>query len=253
VASKVIYDKVERERWEIAQRWERDFWVRTQHLRARYFKNYLWRLLSACRLVPKYRGDDWNYWWHNQLDRFEFLPATLPNALEVGCGPYTNVRLMLERCRFEHLYLSDPLIRTYVRFKLTFVAEMYRRAQCVLDDHRLEDLPFASDYFDLVVMINVLDHVEDASKCIENVIRVTRPGGILVIGQDLTSEEDLAALQDDEGAAGHPIRLDHHWFAPYLDRRFAPIIHKVLSRQQGRAPQHHYGNLIFAGRKNPRA
>jgi SAM-dependent methyltransferase len=249
MTGRAISDKVEHQRWETAQRWEREHWVRTQRLRARYFKNYAWRLLAACGLVSKYRGDDWNYWWKRQFNDYQFVPGTVPNALEVGCGPYTNVRLMLERCRFEHLYLSDPLIRTYVRFKLTLVSEMYRRAQCVLDDHRLEDLPFANDYFDLVVMVNVLDHVEDAVKCMENVVRVTRPGGILVIGQDLTNEEDLAALAEDPGAAGHPIKLDHHWFGPFLNQGFQPILNKVLTRDLGRAPHHHYGNLIFAGRK----
>jgi SAM-dependent methyltransferase len=199
--------------------------------------------------VPKYRGDDWNHWWKQQFDGYQFLPTTVPNALEVGCGPYTNVRLMLDRCHFEHLYLSDPLIRTYIKFKLTFVAEMYRRAECVLDDHPLEELPFASDYFDLVVMINVLDHVQDAGKCMENLVRVTRPGGLLLIGQDLTNEADLLALRDDPGAAGHPIKLDHDWFNSYLETTFTPVVHKLLPREQGRAPQHHYGNLIFAGRK----
>src|SRR6266705_2283785 len=140
-------DKVAPDRWQAAQEWERNHWVNTQRLRARYFKNTVWRLLSAFGRVPKYRGDDWNQWWKGQFDGYTFLPANVENALEVGCGPYTNVRLMLDRCRFEHLYLSDPLIRTYVRFKLTFVAERYRAADCILDDHPLEELPFADNYF----------------------------------------------------------------------------------------------------------
>lgn len=249
MSSTAISDKVDRERWQTAQQWERAHWVRTQRLRARYGKNYIWRVLSAFGWVPKHRGDDWNAWWRQQFDDYRFLPATVSNAIEVGCGPYTNVRLMLDRCRFDHLYLSDPLIRTYVTFKLTLVAHMYRQALCVLDDHPLEELPFASDYFDLVVMINVLDHVQDAAKCMEQVIRITRPGGLLLIGQDLTNEEDLVALRDDAGAAGHPIKLDHEWFAPYLDQGFQPVLRKLLTREQGRAPQHHYANLIFAGRK----
>lgn len=218
-------------------------------MRAKYGKNFVWRLLSAASFVPKYRGDDCNQWWKKQFEDYQFLPSTAHDALEVGCGPYTNVRLMLDRCRFEHLYLSDPLIRTYVKFKLTFVSEMYKRAACVLDDHPLEELPFATDYFDLAVMINVLDHVQDARRCMENLIRVVKPGGILILGQELTNEEDLKAVRDDPGAVGHPIKLDHGWFAPYLEKDFQPIINKVLSREQGRAPEHHYGDLIFAGRK----
>ena len=249
MATSSISDQVTRGRWEAAQKWERHQWVRTQKLRGKYCKNLIWRLLRTARLVPKYRGDDWNDWWKKQFQNYDFLPPTAENALEVGCGPYTNIRMMLDRCRFEHLYLSDPLIRTYVNFKLTFVAEMYKRAACVLDDHPLEELPFASDYFDLAVMINVLDHVQDARRCMENLIRVIKPGGTLVLGQDLTNEQDLEALSGDEGEVGHPIKLDHHWFAPFLDRRFKAILSKVLPREEGREPAHHYGTLVFVGRK----
>ena len=242
-------DKVSHQRWQVAQDWERQFWANTQRLQAQYGKNWLWRLLSACGLVAKYRGDDWNHWWKQQFDSYSFLPPVVPNALEVGCGPYTNVRLMLDRCRFEHLYLSDPLIHSYAKFKLTFVSEMRRKAACVLDDHPLEELPFESGFFDLAVMINVLDHVENAARCMDNLLRVLKPGGILILGQDLTNEQDPVPPPDDSGSIGHPITLDHHWFAPYLDKGFRPIIRKVLPREQGRGPEHHYGDLIFAGHK----
>ena len=243
-----VIEKVSRPRWLEAQQWERNHWVCTQKLRARYFKNVAWRLLTFAGLVPKYRGDDWNTWWRSQFDDYRFLPAEVENAIEVGCGPYTNVRMMLDRCRLRHLVLSDPLIRTYVHFKLTFVAEMYRKAMCVLDDHPLEDLPFAQNYFDLAVMINVLDHVEDARRCMDNLVNIVRPGGIFVIGQDLTDEEDLKALQRDPGAAGHPIKLNHEWFEPFL-QGFDPLLKKVLTREQSREPHQHYGALVFAGRK----
>ena len=247
--NKAISDKVDHARWQEAQQWERQHWVGAQQMRARYFKNYIWRFLRLFRLVGNFRGDDWNYWWKKQFDDYRFVPSTIQNALEVGCGPYTNIRLIRENRQIQHLYLSDPLIRTYVGFKLTLVSELYRTAGCVLDDHPLEELPFASDYFDLVVMINVLDHVQDAGRCMENLIRVSKPGGTVIIGQDLTNEQDLVALKDDGGAVGHPIKLDHAWFVPYLQNSFQPIVNKVLSRAEGRAPEHHYGNLIFAGRK----
>jgi ubiquinone/menaquinone biosynthesis C-methylase UbiE len=249
MSNSTLSDKVSHDRWQAAQKWEREFWVTSHRLMARHGRNWVWRFLSAFGLAPKYRGDDWNHWWKQQFDAYSFLPPVIPNALEVGCGPYTNVRLMLDRCRFEHLYLSDPLIRSYAEFKLSFVAEMHRAGACVLDDHPLEALLFESNYFDLAVMINVLDHVEDAPRCMDNLIRVIKPGGILILGQDLTNEEDPLPSPQDAGSIGHPIRLDHHWFAPYLDKGFSPIIRKVLPRAQGRGPEHHYGDLIFAGRK----
>ncbi len=244
-----VTDQVGQERWQAAQQWERAHWVHAQATRARFGKNHIWRLLRALRLVPKHRGDDWNLWWKKHFDDYAFLPPTVDNALEAGCGPYTNLRLMLERCRPNHIVLSDPLIRTYVKFKLTFVAELYRQAVAALDDHPLEELPFADNYFDLVVMINVLDHVRDAAQCMRNLIRVAKPGGFVIIGQDLSNHEDVEALRRDPGGVGHPIKLDQAWFEPYLGRGFAPVIHKILPRAEGRAPESHYATLLFAGRK----
>ena len=249
MANQILSDRVTPERWQAAQQWEENHWVGAQRARARFGKNYIWRFLSWFGLVSKHRGDDWNAWWQKAFDHYAFLPATVDNALEAGCGPYTNIRLVQERCRPKHLYLSDPLIRTYVKFKLTFVAEMYREAACVLDDHPLEELPFADGYFDLVVMINVLDHVRDAHACMKNLIRVTKPGGFLIVGQDLSDDADMQALKADLGAVGHPIKLDAEWFQPYLNNGFTPVINKVLSRQDGRAPEAHCGTLLFAAKK----
>ena len=246
---KITCERVSAETWQAAQSWENQHWIGAQKARAKFGKNHIWRMLSLIGMVPKHRGDDWNTWWQRQFGNYEFLPCSVNNAIEVGCGPYTNMRLIQQRCQPRHLVLSDPLIRTYVKFKLTFVAELYRQAGCVLDDHPLEELPFADNYFDLSVMINVLDHVRDAHECMRNLLRVTKPGGYLILGQDLSNDEDREALRRDPGAVGHPIKLDHLWFEPYLKTGFEPVLYTVLDRKSGRAPEGHYGNLIFAGRK----
>ena len=153
-----------------------------QRERGKFGKNWAWRVLSLFGLVPKHRGDDWNIWWMRQFDNYAFFPKEIDNLIEVGCGPYTNVRLMRNLCKMKHVVLSDPLIRTYVRFKLTFVRAMYETAACTLDDHPLEELPFKDANFDLAVMINLLDHVRDANACMENLYRVTKPGGLVIFG-----------------------------------------------------------------------
>jgi hypothetical protein len=41
-------------------------------------------------------GDDWHHWWKEQFDNYQAIPHSLNNVLEVGCGPYTNLRVILE-------------------------------------------------------------------------------------------------------------------------------------------------------------
>jgi SAM-dependent methyltransferase len=241
--------QVRPERWQEAQAWEREQWIHTERMRAKFGKNYLWRLLAWLKIKPPHRGDDSNGWWRNQFENYDFVPKHLGNAVELGCGPYTNMRLILEGRSCHHLALSDPLIRTYVHFPLAFIGDLYRRGFCLLDDHPIEACPFASDYFDLVVMTNVLDHVQDAARCMAQAVRITRPGGLLIIGQDLSNEEDAQRMQNDPGQIGHPIRVDHTWMDTHLTG-FSPVLKRVLPREAGRAPEHHYGTYVFAGQKN---
>jgi len=65
-------------------------------MRAKYGKNIIWKILALSKLKPKYKGDDWNYWWRKVFDNYKFLPTHVNNAIELGCGPYTNARLVLE-------------------------------------------------------------------------------------------------------------------------------------------------------------
>ncbi len=240
-------DRVTHERWQVAQQWEQQYWLREQGARRRFGKQYVWRLLARLGLVERYRGDDHNHWWASQFNEYGFLPSAVGNAIEVGCGPYTNLRLIRRVCQPAHMFLSDPLIRTYVRFPLTMVREMYRNSSCYLDDHPLEDLPFRDGFFDLAVMINVLDHVRDATECMRTLHRILKPGGYVLIGQDLSDEADVQEHPEILNT-GHPIKLDEAWFRPFLGE-YTPIVDKVLSREQGRNPKWYYATLIFAGQK----
>jgi SAM-dependent methyltransferase len=114
-----------------------------------------------------------------------------------------------------------------------------------IDAHPIEDLPFEDGSFDVVVMNNVLDHVQDADRCLERATGLLRPGGIFVFGQDLSDEEDVRNHPED---IGHPIRLAREDVDRHLTD-LETLLRKDLTREQGREPRLHYGTLIYAGRK----
>ena len=241
-------DNVSAERWNQAQEWEKGLWVKIQKERGKRGRNLLWKVQHVLGLVGKYRGDDSNLWWKGVFNDYSFLPPETGTALEAGCGPYTNMRHIMGVCRPKHLFLSDPLIKTYVKFKLNFTSDAYRKGFCTLDDFPLENLPYKDAFFDLAVMINVLDHVQDARVCMANIQRVVKPGGWLIIGQDLTDDEDVK--NNPFGEIGHPITLVSEWFNHTLDRNaYDAAIDKILPRKDGRAPEYHCGTLLFAGKK----
>jgi len=239
----VVLD-VPRERWLQAQRWEGDLWKNSN----RPLRNAAKRVLQQLGLRRREVGDDWNHWWAERLQHYRFVPSHIENAIEFGCGPYTNLRLISNGRTIDHAYCSDPLLHIYLKFRYTWLSESYRKQSVLVDDHPMEQCPFASDFFDLVVLINVLDHVRDASECLRQAVRVTKPGGLLIVGQDLTSEEDLS-LPEVRSDVGHPIRVDHQTLDLFLQPAFKPIFHHVLSRDDGREPAAHYGTYLFAGSK----
>lgn len=239
--------KVSAERWKHAQEWEAAYW-RAQNLHSP--GTVAARLHSAVNAAfgrpTTNPGDDWNAWWAKQFQGYQVLPTRLANAIELGCGPYTNIRLIAQDRRIDHLWCSDPLVGQYLTFEGRWLAQAWKRGEVFVDDHPLEECPFASDYFDLVVLINVLDHVRDGLSCLHQAVRITRPGGYLVLGQDLTDEEDHKRVGED---VGHPIRLQHTVLDTQLLAEFQPVLHRILTREEGRNPAAHYGTYLFVGSK----
>lgn len=238
--------KVSKDRWEGAQEWELKIWRREENFFVKTFKRTL-RLLGRNVTLA---GDDWNHWWQHQFEQYQFIPQQLENVIELGCGPYTNVRLIRNGRQIKHLVCSDPLANDYLQLKQCWLSQEHRKGMIMVDSHPAEATPFASDYFDLVVMINVLDHVQDAVNALENAVSLVKSGGILVFGQDLTNAQDIERIDSVSGEdVGHPIRLHHDDLYPFFSGKFVPLVEKVLPRGDGRAPQTHYGTLIYAGKR----
>jgi SAM-dependent methyltransferase len=238
--------RVSAERWRQAQQWELDWWKQGQ--RKRGWKRVAWPLTApALRVLNWSRawGDDWNHWWKERFDGYRFLPARLGDCIELGCGPYTNIRVILEGREADRVVCSDPLTRSYITFRGRWLANAHASGRIEIDDHPIEETPFPPASFDLVVMINVLDHVRDADMCMQKAVELVRPEGYFVIGQDLCDDEDLARHPYD---VGHPIRLRREDLEPYL-APLSTVYRKDLSRDEGRDPRLHYATLVYAGRK----
>jgi SAM-dependent methyltransferase len=235
---------VSRDRWLEAQAWERELWVSSQ--RRQGWRRVTWPIMRPILRAVGWRrawGDDWNHWWADQFESYAFLPRDLGDYIEVGCGPYTNTRLILSGRSAGRVICSDPLVETYLTFPDRWLATAHRNGLVETDAHPIEELPFEAQSFDTLVMINVLDHVRDADRCMEVVTKLIRPGGTLILGQDLSDEEDVRRHPED---VGHPIRLTLRDVERHLGA-FEPILRKNLGRKAGREPRLHYGTLIYAG------
>jgi len=76
--------------------------------------------------------------------------------------------------------LVDPLMNFY---KDTFSTVFPK--SCELVQSQAETLPFSDNSFDIIITRNTLDHVEEVSKCLEEMQRVLKPGGAAYIGMNV--------------------------------------------------------------------
>jgi SAM-dependent methyltransferase len=141
-------------RWRTAQRLEREFWLRWERLPGR-------RAFD----IPKYWREELAH-FGKKWDDFRGL-----RILDVGCGPFGLIHfadLAAERIRV------DPLLPSYSgKLKL----EGRQLSLCAMG----ESLPLASGSVDLVVCFNALDHMRDPEAALDELARVLRPGGTVLL------------------------------------------------------------------------
>lgn len=235
---------VDEERWQEAQRWELAFWSGRQH----GWKRYVFRIVGPLyRLLRPERaaGDDDNVWWQEVFDAYAFLPKDVGDYIELGCGPYTNTRLVLKGREAQRVVCSDPLAAAYVQFPDRWLSKAAAAGEVEIDTHPIEDCPYPPGSFDVVVLINVLDHVRDAALCLETAIGLLRPGGYFIFGQDLADPASAGRPEYAWYEQGHPLRVTEADVRPFLERFGASLVDKVLPP---RDPRLQTGVLAFAGR-----
>jgi SAM-dependent methyltransferase len=110
------------------------------------------------------------YLFDLQLDREAFRGKRL---LDVGCGPIPSATCF----EGSDLYSLDPLLDRYLA--IGFPLHYYGNTKFVRGFS--EQIPIADDFFDAVVSVNALDHVDDFEKTAAEIVRVLKNDGEIVL------------------------------------------------------------------------
>jgi len=97
-------------------------------------------------------------------------------CLEIGCGLGRGARVLVEHMGFEKVFafdLEEHLIR---RAASRLPARLGDHVRFFVGD--AQDLPFGDSRFDAVVNYGIIHHVLDWRRCIREVGRVLRTGGV---------------------------------------------------------------------------
>lgn len=176
--------------------------------------------LDRWRKAQGYESRGWMHCWADQNDDrsgfhaetfhdYAALKTDLGHVCEIGCGPFTQLKRIIQGRMASRVTLLDPLLNSYKRLRhCPYRGGKFAALPTVLRSDMAESLAdFAA--FDTIICINVLEHVMDAVRVLENLKRAVKAGGTIIFGERTFNEFDPHITFD----MGHPIHLR----SPLLD------------------------------------
>lgn len=155
------------------------------------------------------------------FDKFSSLPDDLGDVLELGSGPYTKIRLILEQNQprdVKSITLVDPLLDEYLS-NPNITTSFNEKELCVNNKcisiklHSITAESFHSErFYDTIILVNTLEHTENAVSILHNIYALLKSGGILVFGEEFATSFQLQIADPC-----HPIRIQRALFEEYLE------------------------------------
>ena len=190
--------------------------------------------------------EDKNNWWAQNFNNYiNAVEEPVDSIIEMGCGPFAkNIQIILNILKHKptKIMLNDPLLQEYINLNKP-VKNFIEKNKIETFICPLEECVLPSPV-DMLISINVLDHVYNLKNCLNSILNNLKPSGILILGNDLTNDKNFKDTPtDDPNAMLHPIRFDYSDIEYFLDK--FDSIYKKISDPQG----FHCGTLFFIGRK----
>lgn len=175
-------------------------------------------------------NDRWNEHFQG-FANYRCLPASLGRVAEFGAGPWTQFRgLLMKRpdVRVESYTIIEPGADFYRKNVATCSYKTGKLAKQTTPNadtyhnfsvniiSELGESAAGGDYlFDTVIVVNVIEHVQNAIDFIHGIHRSIRPGGLLIY-----HDRYYDTPESGDGVLGrnvyHPIRLTQKFFDHFL-------------------------------------
>jgi len=121
----------------------------------------------------------------------------------VGCGAGAQCRFWVGKGhRYQGLDINEPLIR------LARERALEQGSDACFEVGSATSLPFADASFDICLLPEILEHVADWRACLNEAVRVLRPGGVLYI----STSNKLCPKQEEFNLIGYS------WYPGFVKR-----------------------------------
>jgi len=216
-------------RWKEAQRYERRTWMEGGGLYAR---------------------EDRNSEHERQFENYRAIRGCyFGNVIEIGCGPFTNMVRILRHIRCKKVTLLDPLAKDYLShphcvYKRKRLGRWFGKKVNLIAEP-VEN--FSTDQmFNLVVMINVLEHCFSVSNVFKRILSIMPPNGLLVFHSKLVPASEVDDFFQNIYDAGHPIRVTENVILDFLSKNYDELFRKCVPVS---TPAYRFDSIYFIGRK----
>jgi len=132
--------------------------------------------MNVGEYAEMYKLESFYWWFVARRQLLESLVESIardfeqPTILDVGCGTGINYSVL---SKYGDTFGTDASEEA--------LAFSQSRGTRTLARSHLESLPFANSTFDIVTALDVLEHVDDDLKALDEILRVTAKRGVLVI------------------------------------------------------------------------
>lgn len=137
--------------------------------------DFFMKIFAFLRLRPAQHGEQKQIKYYTRLrsEIFPFLPEKIDTLLDVGCGAGETSGYLKEIGQVNWACGIEPV---------TNIAEkaQQRLDQVIVADIEKMDLPFPSNHFDVIFVLDILEHLVDPWKAVEKLQKHLKPGGYMV-------------------------------------------------------------------------
>ena len=124
-------------------------------------------------------GLESNFWqriWHTRRIKevLKIIPANKEKYLDLGCHGGFLTKKAADKCQAREVWGLDVSLES-----VKYAQKKYPNFHFKVAD--IADLPFEADYFDLITVLEVLEHIPKPEKALQEIKRCLKKGGAVVI------------------------------------------------------------------------
>lgn len=186
---------------------------------------------------PRYMGLYADLLRHRNREIAAVLPKELGRALDCGCGAGDVSAILAEHARM--------VVSLDVALANLHQTRRNLQGSVAVVCAGAEDLPFASEQFDAIVLADVIEHIPRRERAMTELARVLRPGGLLVIAtpdrrvletieaidrvaaRGIRGLRSIVRLVRGRPPAGTPAPADEAWEEFFSRQELADLVQSV--------------------------